>query len=381
MNVAPAATGIANRVPSLHWSWNSALLPGRPPLHYSCVWEDADVLCSALELVAQGRRLLSIASAGDNALALLTLEPSEVAAIDIDRAELAALDLRSRAFEALDHNEVLEFLGVQEGHDRATIYRTLRSALSQSSREFWDSVPNTIRAGIIHCGRFERYMRWFRRLLPRRARAAMQLLTEASGVDERKSIFDEECDSFLWRALTAVAFAPRTMSMFDKRRPYLNRASDDVVGTVRNRLRHVLTAAPWRESPYLTYFLTGNFSHGILPLYLRPEHHDAIRSRIARLSLHHIDLADSARLGRFSGFNLSNVLDHVGPASFARTYGGVLAAAEPAARIAYWSAFGGPQGAAVSPEVTSMPYGKRLQERDTVGAYESLHIDEVRAPV
>ncbi|MCH7890232.1 MAG: DUF3419 family protein, partial [Gemmatimonadetes bacterium] len=42
-------------------------------IRYGSVWEDADVLCEALAPVAKGGRLLSVASAGDNALALLTL--------------------------------------------------------------------------------------------------------------------------------------------------------------------------------------------------------------------------------------------------------------------------------------------------------------------
>ncbi|CAN5264218.1 hypothetical protein BH23GEM4_BH23GEM4_17410 [soil metagenome] len=45
-------------------------------IRYASVWEDADVLCEALAPVAPGGRLLSVASAGDNALALLTLDPA-----------------------------------------------------------------------------------------------------------------------------------------------------------------------------------------------------------------------------------------------------------------------------------------------------------------
>src|ERR1035438_6503552 len=60
-----------SRMKAMSWGRRNAL-------HYSCVWEDADVLCQALAPVAQGRRLLSISSAGDNSLALLTLDPSEV---------------------------------------------------------------------------------------------------------------------------------------------------------------------------------------------------------------------------------------------------------------------------------------------------------------
>src|SRR5687767_9317141 len=81
-------------------------------IRYGSVWEDADVLCEALSPVARGGRLLSIASAGDNALALLTLDPAEVVAVDLNPAQLACLELRIAAFRTLDDRELLAFLGM-----------------------------------------------------------------------------------------------------------------------------------------------------------------------------------------------------------------------------------------------------------------------------
>lgn len=356
------------------------MLWGQIALHYSCVWEDADVLCQALAPVALGRRLLSISSAGDNSLALLTLDPSEVVAIDIDRAQLAALDLRSRAFEKLDHEELMAFLGVHEGYDRLAIYQRLRPALSEWSRAFWDSAPKAVQGGIIHSGRFERYMRWFRAILPSRARAAFGQLAVASTVAERKRIYDEECDGFFWRVATSVGFSPKAISRFDHHRRHLDDVTISVADAMRERLRRALTVAPWTKSPYLTYFLTGNYRPDALPLYLRPEYHSIIASRTVRLSLIQIDLAGVASLGRFSGFNLSNVFEHLDPAAFEKTYQGVLAAAENESRIVYWYTFPNRQPAFFLAQVQPLAVAARLHEHDSVGTYESLHIDQVRAP-
>src|SRR5881409_1542686 len=71
-------------------------------IRYGSVWEDADILCAALEPVARQGRLVSIASAGDNVLALLTLDPAEVVAVDLSAAQLACLELRMAAFRRLD---------------------------------------------------------------------------------------------------------------------------------------------------------------------------------------------------------------------------------------------------------------------------------------
>src|SRR5206468_12454551 len=84
-------------------------------IRYASVWEDAEVLCEALQPVARNGRLLSIASAGDNALALLTLDPAEVVAVDLSAAQLACTELKLAAFRALDDSELLEFLGFPPG--------------------------------------------------------------------------------------------------------------------------------------------------------------------------------------------------------------------------------------------------------------------------
>src|SRR5438445_7647048 len=108
-------------------------------VRYSNVWEDADLLCEALAPVARGGRLLSIASAGDNALALLTLDPAEVVAMDLSAAQLACLELRIAAFRRLDDPALLAFLGVAAGAARRETYRRLRADLTASARVFWDA--------------------------------------------------------------------------------------------------------------------------------------------------------------------------------------------------------------------------------------------------
>ena len=131
-------------------------------IRYGSVWEDADVLCEALAPVAEGGRLLSVASAGDNALALLTLDPAEVVAVDLSLAQLACLELRVAAFRELDDAELLGFLGVTEASDRLSRYRSLRDNLPDFARTFWDHRPELVESGVVHAGKFEAYFHTFR---------------------------------------------------------------------------------------------------------------------------------------------------------------------------------------------------------------------------
>jgi len=68
-------------------------------VRYANVWEDAWILREALR-PAPGRRMLSIASAGDNAFALLAAG-AEVVAADLSPAQIALVDLKRAAIRRL----------------------------------------------------------------------------------------------------------------------------------------------------------------------------------------------------------------------------------------------------------------------------------------
>ena len=68
-------------------------------IRYANCWEDADILVEALQ-PAPGKRLVSIASAGDNTLSLLSGAPEKVVAIDLNPVQLACLELRCVAIRS-----------------------------------------------------------------------------------------------------------------------------------------------------------------------------------------------------------------------------------------------------------------------------------------
>src|SRR6478609_9109411 len=127
-------------------------------VRYANVWEDAEVLRSAL-LPAPGRRLLSIASAGDNAFALLAAG-AEVVAADLSPAQLALVELKRAAIRRLGYEETLAFLGVRTGgEDRRSVYERLERDLPASARDFFRERLDEVAGGVIHHGRFEGYFR------------------------------------------------------------------------------------------------------------------------------------------------------------------------------------------------------------------------------
>jgi S-adenosylmethionine-diacylglycerol 3-amino-3-carboxypropyl transferase len=351
-------------------------------VRYASVWEDADVLCEALAPVAGGARLLSIASAGDNVLALLTLAPAEIVAVDLSGAQLACLELRIAAFRRLDPADVAAFLGAAASPDRARVYRLLRGELGADARAWWDSHPAEIAGGVLHAGRFERYFQLFRRrILPCiHSRATVRALREPRAAEAQRAFYRERWDTWRWRAMFRVFFSRFVMGRLGRDPAFFSHVEGAVGARILERSRHALSEIPTTTNPYLTYIVTGNFAPEALPRYLRPEHHAAIRAGLDRVRLVHDGVANAAT-GRFAGFNLSDVFEYMAGDEHARTYGRLLDAATPGARLAYWNMLV-PRGIppALAGRVQPLTaLAAELHARDRAWFYSRFHVDEVRA--
>jgi S-adenosylmethionine-diacylglycerol 3-amino-3-carboxypropyl transferase len=349
-------------------------------IRYASVWEDADLLCAALAPVAAGGRLLSVASAGDNALALLTLDPAEVVAVDLNPAQLACVELRIAAFRRLEHPDLLAFLGVTESPARAATYGRLRGDLSPQARHFWDAHPDTVAGGIIHAGKFERYLRAFRRrILPLvHSRRTIESLRAPRTIAEQREFYAREWDTWRWRAMFRLFFSRAVMGRLGR-----DPALFDHVGGVSTgdrilaRTRYALSELPVRPNPYCAYIMTGSYPPEALPRYLRPEHFDAIRTRLDHVRLVHggVESAD----GPFDGFNLSDVFEYMDPAEHARVYGALVDRANPGGRLAYWNMMARrARPDAEADRVRRLETEARdLHARDNAWFYSAFHLDEV----
>lgn len=353
-------------------------------IRYASVWEDADVLCAALEPVAPGGRLLSVCSAGDNALALLTLDPAEVVAVDLNPAQLACLELRVAAIRALDDAALLGFLGVEpvaDGDGRAATYARLRGGLSAEARAFWDAHPQHVEQGIVHVGRFERYLRAFRRwVLPLvHSAGTMRALREPRPIEARRRFYAERWDTARWRLIFRLFFSRAVMGRAG-RDPAL---FDHVEGTVGERIlartRYALSELDTATNPYLAYIMTGSYPPEARPRYLRAESVPLVRARLERLRW--LRGGVEAAAGPFDGFNLSDVFEYMTPADAEAVYGALLERARPGARLVYWNMLA-PRSRPERWRERARPLADLAAElhlRDRAWFYSALHVDEVTA--
>lgn len=320
-------------------------------IRYANCWEDADVLCESLQ-PCEGKRFLSIASAGDNSFSLLAGGASVVAA-DLSLAQLACVELRREAFRGLSHASLLSFLGVTAADDRLQVYQTLRPGLSDWAQDFWDLRSSLIEMGIIQAGKFEGYFRLFRtRVVPLiHSRNKVAKLLQHKSLDEQHKFYMEDWNSLRWRLMFRMFFSRWAMGRLGRDPEFFRYVEGSVADRILSRTKHALTEIPTATNPYLHFILNGNFSPGqasdgdssssiALPHYLRRENFDSIRAGLDRLTLFHGSIQDAAVVhakSGFDGYNLSDIFEYLDPELCERIYRQLLELARPGARWVYWN--------------------------------------------
>jgi len=309
-------------------------------IRYAQCWEDAEILLEALA-IRPGASCVSIASAGDNSLALLTRDPDRVVALDLNPSQLACLALRVAAYRRLQHGELLELIGSRPSERRAALYRACRDDLDRESRAFWEAHPEMIEAGIGSAGKFECYFATFRRrILPCiHGRKTVRALLTSRDLAERERFYEETWNTWRWRALFHFFFSRTVMGRMGRDPSFFDHVEGAVAPRILARTRHALAVLDPAENPYLHWILTG--SHGdALPVALREEHFETIRSRLDRLewrlaSLE--DLLEEPADGRVDAWNLSDIFEYLSEEATENLLRRIAERSAPGARLAYWN--------------------------------------------
>ncbi len=348
-------------------------------VNYGQVWEDADLLLSALA-VQPGERCLSIASAGDNALALLLADPAEVVAIDLNPYQIACLELRIAAYRALDHAAFLELYGAEPSRRRADLYARCRPLLGDAgTAAFWDGQQGLLlRHGLAGVGRLERYLRLFRRLLRLvQGSSRIEALLAPRTRRERARFYREAWDSWRWRLLFRLFFSRCTMQALGREPAFFAHAEADLARHLLARSRHALTELDPSRNPYLNQVLTGRYGR-CLPLALRPESFGPIRARLDRLTYRRQGLEEAVAAGPFDRMNLSDVFEYKSEDAAQELLRRLRAACPIGGRIAFWNMLVPRQA---QPEAVSgwRPLsrpGAGLLQQDKAFFYSAFHLLE-----
>src|SRR5260221_13157083 len=177
-----------------------------PELLFGMSWEDPDSDRSALE-IQPSDTILTITSGGCNTLALLLEDPRRIYALDINPCQSHLLELKRAAIRHLDYDDLHMFLGLRPSKDRLQMFESLAGELSNPALEYWRRRPAAIRDGIVYQGRYEEFLRHFRRLLRLvQGRHRIEGLFECQSLEEQRDYFDRVWNTVQWRMLFRLAF-------------------------------------------------------------------------------------------------------------------------------------------------------------------------------
>ncbi|MCK4853155.1 MAG: DUF3419 family protein [Bacteroidales bacterium] len=307
---------------------------------YAQCWEDPEIDREAFQINSQDV-IFTITSGGCNALAFLLDDPKKIISLDLNPSQNYLLDLKMAAFTVLDHGELLRFLGILESDDRPAVYVRLRPLLMPESKDFWDQQGMKIKQGIIHGGRYEKYMhllsRWFRRLV---GKSLIHELFDSPDVEARKILYYSRWNTFRWRIFTRIFLSRLVMTfLFDK--AFFKQLEDDFSfgNHFRSIIERAITKLPLDSNHFLHYILNGNYGTSThLPVYLRPENFRIIRKRLNRINLVNGSCKDyfkSLPADSVSKFNFTNIFEWMPHDCFENLLHEIIRIARPGSILTY----------------------------------------------
>ena len=83
--------------------------------------------------------------------------------LKINKEQIYIAKLKIAAIKTLNFEEFIQFLGFNSYDNRLNLFNKIKSNLTNEEIEYWKNHNNFIDRGIIHCGKFERYLEKFRR--------------------------------------------------------------------------------------------------------------------------------------------------------------------------------------------------------------------------
>jgi S-adenosylmethionine-diacylglycerol 3-amino-3-carboxypropyl transferase len=308
---------------------------------YANCWEDPEIDRLAFASFPN-EVVFSITSGGCNVLTFLLDDPKKIIALDINRYQNYLLELKIAAFKELSYQEFLEFVGLKTSAERIRYYARLRPFLSEGGRSYWDGQTKKILAGIIHCGRYERYMRLLNRFIIRPFIKPSLIREFFATEDEaaRERLFHEKWENAGWRLFTKILLSRTLNSLFFDKAFFAFLDEKFRFGDhFAKKAEQALVRLPLRENYFLSYILFRRFlPENCLPPYLKPGNYDRIRSRVDRIKIitdsceHYFSTLPDSSIARF---NFTNIFEWMSAEAYANLLQETIRVAKDGAILTY----------------------------------------------
>lgn len=275
-------------------------------LVYPQIWEDPEVDIKAMEL-AEGHRVVAIASGGCNVLSYLSRSPALIDAVDLNEAHIALNRLKLAAVRHLPGHADLARLLASTGqpHNALAYDRFIAPHLDARSRRYWARRRWNGRRRIdAFNGNFYRegLLGWFIAAGHAAARlhgVAPARLMEAGSLRAQRAFFDTELaplfDKPLIRFLLGWKVSLFGLGIPPAQYEALSRedTAEAIATVLRERLAKLACQFPLKENYFAWQAFARRYpgpEEGALPLYLQKSHFETIRANAGRVAVHHASI-------------------------------------------------------------------------------------------
>jgi S-adenosylmethionine-diacylglycerol 3-amino-3-carboxypropyl transferase len=365
-------------------------------LIYNTAWEDPRLDRQLMKLDANSR-VVMITSAGCNALDYLLDNPAEIHAVDMNYRQNALLELKQALIRQGNFEELFEMFGFGSHAEYAFVYDRVRKTLSEPAQKFWDKRisffnPTSLKKSFYYHGTsgIAAYVMGnaLFKLRPNVKNFATCLL-DARSLEEQRDAY-ELFEREIWGPFSNwLLRQPTLMTLLGVPRPQIKLIQDSYPGGltdyVKDKLRHVFTELPISDNYFWRVYMTGSYTLGCCPNYLKQENQPALKSRVDRLKSYTTTLSGFLREypGQYTHFVLLDHQDWLAAhdtEALRDEWELILANSAPGAKILMRSA--GVNLDFVPDSIRSRvrffpERTEALHQLDRVGTYGSLHFAEV----
>lgn len=349
-------------------------------IRYSQCWEDADLLIKALT-PQNSDRILSITSGGDNTLRLAAENPEKIVALDKNQIQNCLLELKWKAIINLDYERLMAFLGIQKSNDRNEEYNRLRETLTYDTRLYWDLNKKSIIKGILHCGKFEKYLQAFRRFfLPlTHSRNNINTLLKKKSEEEQRNYYNQHWENWRWKFLFRIFFSKPVMKKLGRSPEMFQHANiSNVSEHYMAKARRALSRTTMFNNSYLEYIFRGN-NEKHLPAYLQKENTEKLKKGATKIDIVSNDLLTFLKgipHDYFTKFNLSDVFEPMTRIKTDHIFEQIFRTGKSNARMIFWNNL-------VKRDIPThlknqfqkeVSLEEELKEKDKIFFYEAFHI-------
>jgi len=311
-------------------------------INYSQCWEDSDILQEALN-VSKDDVVLSVTSGGDNTLALLARDPKKIVAIDINRTQNYLIELKLAAIQALTYPEFIKFIGMENSINRIPLFEKCKPFLTPESYEWWIKHQPLIKKGIIHIGKFEKFITGFRRyVLPFiHSKKTIKEFTALPSIQKQRVFYKRRWNSKRWNLYFRLSSHPFILNRFARQKEMSSQiTTTKVTHNYLDRLEKNLYNLLLSENYFMLYCLTGEYGASFPP-YLLEEHFNKIKSASkSTIDIETIDalgFLKSKKENTFTKYNLSDIFEALSQHDYEELWSEIIRTAKKGAIVAYWN--------------------------------------------